>query len=192
MIGNNIVTDPTYLKLEANMRRRSLLSHLTLLAVFLLILIGSSIPPLAGETVFNHKDLPLTLPDGWTTQEIPSNFEKEVTVWLKSEKIVGTSVMVLLYKGWRYNYSSVRIGALKTIVAFYPKGQEMLKKPEKIKTNTRLTAMIEFRRGPSMPVGRRCFWKRRWASWRRKRVRFSCLVSRPAPPDHHWKKTSSK
>jgi hypothetical protein len=83
---------------------------------------GSSIPPLAGETVFNHKDLSLILPDGWTTQEIPSNFEKEVIAWLKSEKIAGTSVMVFLYKGWRYNYSSVRIGALKTISASYPKG----------------------------------------------------------------------
>jgi len=129
------------------MHRRSLLPHLIGFSFLLLILMGSSIPSLAGETVFNHKDLSLTLPDGWTTQEIPSNFEKEVIAWLKSEKIAGTSVMVFLYKGWRYNYSSVRIGALKTISASYPKGQEMLKKPEKIKTDTGLTAVIEFWRG---------------------------------------------
>ncbi len=129
------------------MCRRSLLSHLGLLSMFLLILIGPSIPPLAGETAFNHKEFSMTLPDGWTTQEIPGNFEKEVIAWLKSEKIAGTSVMVFLYKGWRYNYSSVRIGALKTIGASYPKGQEMLKKPEKIKTNKGLTAVIEFWRG---------------------------------------------
>ena len=129
------------------MHRRSLFPHLIGFSFLLLILMGSSIPPLAGETVFNHKGISLTLPDGWTTQEIPSNFEKEVIAWLQSEKIAGTTVMVFLYKGWRYNYSSVRIGALKTIAASYPKGQEMLKKPEKIKTDTGLTAVIEFWRG---------------------------------------------
>jgi len=129
------------------MCKRSLLSHLIVLSMFFLTLIGSSIPPLAGETVFNHREFSMTLPDGWTTREIPSNFEKEVIAWLKSEKIAGTSIMVFLYKGWRYNYNSVRIGALKTIAASYPKGQEMLKKPEKIKTDTGLTAVTEFWRG---------------------------------------------
>jgi hypothetical protein len=140
------------------MRRRSLLPHLiTGFSVLLLILIGLPITPLAGESVFNQKDLSLTLPDGWTTQEIPSNFEKEVIAWFKSEKLAGTSIMVFLYKGWRYNYSSVRIGALKTIAASYPKGQEMLKKPEKIKTDKGSTAVIEFWRGAVDASGQTVF-----------------------------------
>jgi hypothetical protein len=129
------------------MPRRSLPLHLIGFFFLLLTLIGPPLSPLAGETGFSHKDLSLTLPDGWTTQEIPTNFEKEVIAWFKLEKIAGTSVMVFLYKGWRYNYNNVRIGAMKTLAASYPKGQEMLKKPEKIKTDTGLTAVIEFWRG---------------------------------------------
>lgn len=113
----------------------------------LLILIGPSIPAWAGETGFSHKDLSLTLPDSWATQEIPNNFEKEDIAWLQSEKTAGTFIMVFLYKGWRYNDSSVCIGALRTLAASYPKGQEVHKKPEKSKTDTGLTAMIEFWRG---------------------------------------------
>jgi hypothetical protein len=36
---------------------------------------------------------------------------------------------------------------LKTIAAVYPKGQEMLKKPAKMKTNGSRTAVVEFWKG---------------------------------------------
>jgi len=87
----------------------------------------------AGETPFTHPDVSMTLPDGWGTQEIPANFEKEVIGWFKTDKIAGASIMVFAYKGWRINYNSVRIGGLKTIGASYPKGQEMMKGPETVK-----------------------------------------------------------
>jgi len=129
------------------MVRRSQVFHLALVTVVVSIFTGMNIPAWAGETPFSHKDLNLILPDGWVSQEIPSNFEKEVIAWLKSDKIAGASIMVFCYKGWRHNYNSIRIAGLKTIAASYPKGQEMLKKPEKIKTNTGLTAVWEYWRG---------------------------------------------
>jgi hypothetical protein len=54
---------------------------------------------------------------------------------------------VFCYTGWRQNYNSVRIAGLKTIGASYPKGQEMLKKPAKMKTDTGLAAVWEYWRG---------------------------------------------
>ena len=106
-----------------------------------------AVQALAEGNIFEHEYLSLTLPDGWVTQDIPSNFEKEVIGWLKSEKIPGTSITVLCYRGRRYNYSKVRIGGLKTIAAVYPKGQEMLKKPKKIRTDIGYKAVVELWRG---------------------------------------------
>lgn len=108
---------------------------------------GFAAQGVAQENVFTHEYLSLKLPEGWVAQEIPSNFEKEVIGWLKSEKIAGTSITVHCYRGWRYNYSSVRIGALKTIASAYPQGQKMLKKPTKIKTESGGTAVVELWQG---------------------------------------------
>ena len=125
------------------------------IAVMTLAVLLIAIHILAGENVFEHEYISLTLPEGWVTQEIPSNFEKEVIGWLKSEKIPGTSITVSCYRGRRYNYSSIRIAALKTIAAVYPKGQEMLKKPEKIKTDSGYKAVVELWRGTKEGDGSR-------------------------------------
>jgi hypothetical protein len=115
------------------------------IAVFLLA--GFFVQAFAQGTPVTHKDISLTLPEGWVTQDIPNNFEKETVAWLKSEKIAGASILVFCYKGRRQNYTSVRIAGLKTIGSSYPKGQEMVKKPEKIKTDTGLTAVYEYWKG---------------------------------------------
>lgn len=100
-----------------------------------------------SQTAFEHEYLSLTLPEGWVSQSIPSNFEKEVIGWLKSENIAGASVTVSCYRGWRYNYSNVRRAGLKTIALTYPKGQEMLKKPTNINTDNGYEAKVELWRG---------------------------------------------
>jgi len=116
-------------------------------AAIIAIAIGFAAQDLAQENLFTHEYLSLKLPEGWVTQAIPANFEKEVIGWLKSEKIRGTSITVHCYRGWRYNYRGVRIGALKSIAAAYPKGQKMLKEPTKIKTESGGTAVVELWQG---------------------------------------------
>ena len=118
-----------------------------LLLAIIAIAIGLAAQCLAQENLFTHEYLSLKLPEGWVTQDIPANFEKEVIGWLKSEKIAGTSITVHCHRGWRYNYSSVRIGALKSIAAAYPKGQKMLKDKTKIKTESGGTAVVELWQG---------------------------------------------
>jgi hypothetical protein len=76
---------------------------------------------------------------------------------LKSEKIPGTTILVLCYKGWRYNYSNVRIAGLKTIASVYPKGQEMLKKETKLNIDGGLTAVTELWRGAVAASGTTVF-----------------------------------
>lgn len=147
MIGKIISTNPTYLKLEANIFKRSRLFRFVWLTVFLFSLTGFSSRVLAQDNIFNYNNFSLMLPEGWVKQDISKGSEKEVVGSLKSEKIAGTTVLVFCYKGWRYNYSSVRIAGLKTIAAVYPKGQEMLKKETKLKTDGGLTAVTEFWRG---------------------------------------------
>ena len=121
---------------------------LVLAGAAIICMIGGLAAPIAAqENVFTHEYLTLKLPEGWVSQDIPSNFEKEVIGWLKSEKIAGASITVLCYRGRRYNYSSVRIGALRTLAAVYPKGQEMLKDQTKIKTDSGATAVVELWRG---------------------------------------------
>ncbi len=132
--------------------RKIAVGGMTLLAVVLI-----AVQALAEGNVFEHEYLSLTLPDGWVTQEIPSNFEKEVIGWLKSEKIPGTSITVSCYRGRRYNYSSIRIAGLKTIAAVYPKGQEMLEKPKKIKTDIGYKAVVELWRGAVETGGQTVF-----------------------------------
>jgi hypothetical protein len=127
------------------MNRSFVCSLLFSIAVFLLA--AFLVQSFGQGTPFTHKDISLTLPEGWVTQDIPGNFEKETVAWLKSEKIAGASILVFCYKGRRQNYASVRIAGLKTIGSSYPKGQEMVKKPEKIKTDTGLTAVYEYWRG---------------------------------------------
>ena len=129
------------------MIKRSRLLYFVLLNTFLFGLTGFALQVFAQENPFNYNNFPLTLPEGWVKQDISKGSEKEVIGSLKSEKIAGTTVLVLCYKGWRYNYSSIRIAGLKTIAAVYPKGQEMLKKETKLKTEGGLTAVTELWRG---------------------------------------------
>jgi hypothetical protein len=138
------------------MLKRSLVRYL-LFSIAVFLLVGFPIEAPAQGTPFTHKDISLTLPEGWVTQDIPGNFEKETVAWLKSEKIAGATILVFCYKGRRHNYRSIRIGGLRTIEASYPKGQEMVKKPEKIKTDTGLTAVYEYWKGAVDASGQTVF-----------------------------------
>lgn len=106
---------------------------------------------------YSHKGVSLDLPESWVPQEIPSDFEKEVVAWLKSEKWEGVSILVIYYTGRRHNYNSVRIAGLKTLGASYPKGQEMIKKPTKMKTDKELSAVWEYWRGAIEASGQTVF-----------------------------------
>jgi hypothetical protein len=97
----------------------------------------------AQENAFTYKNFSFSLPEGWSAQAIPAGSGKEVIGSLKSEKIAGTSVLVFLYSSWRYDYNWVRIVGLKAIDATYPKGQKMLKKPTKMRTNGHYIAVVE-------------------------------------------------
>ena len=81
------------------------------------------------------------------SQDIPSNFEKEIVLWLKSNRISGASITVSCYQGWRYNYSNVRRGGLNTIAAVYPKGQKMLKDKTSYQTEDGKEAIFELWQG---------------------------------------------
>ncbi len=129
------------------MFKPSWLCRCLLLHVFLFGLTGLAHQAAAQEDTFNYNNFSLTLPEGWVKQDISKGSEKEVVGSLKSEKISGTTILVLCYKGWRYNYRNVRIAGLKTIASVYPKGQEMLKKETKVKTDGGLTAVTELWRG---------------------------------------------
>jgi hypothetical protein len=129
------------------MFKRSWLCRYVLLSALLFGLTGFTFQAFAQENVFNYNNFSLILPEGWVKQDISKGSEKEVVGSLKSEKIAGTTILVLCYKGWRYNYSNVRIAGLKTIASVYPKGQEMLKKETKLKTDGGLTAVTELWRG---------------------------------------------
>jgi len=129
------------------MIKRSRLLYFVLFNAFLFGLTGFALQVFAQENPFNYNNFSLTSPEGWVKQDISKGSEKEVIGSLKSEKIAGTTVLVLCYKGWRYNYSSIRIAGLKTIAAVYPKGQEILKKETKLKTEGGLTAVTELWRG---------------------------------------------
>ncbi len=129
------------------MFKRSRLCRYILLNVFLFGLTGLAPWAVAQEATFSYDNFSLTLPEGWAKQDPPKGSEKEVVASLKSEKIPGTTILVLCYKGWRYNYTSVRIAGLKTIASAYPKGQQVLKKETKLKTDGGLTAVTELWRG---------------------------------------------
>jgi hypothetical protein len=129
------------------MFKGSRLCRYLLLNVILLGLTGFVHKVVAQEHTFTHNNFSLTLPEGWVKQDISQGSEKEVVGSLKSEKTPGTTILVLCYKAWRYNYGNVRIAGLKTIASVYPKGQEMLKKETKVETDRGLTAVMEFWRG---------------------------------------------
>jgi len=139
------------------MLKQSWLSFFVLLSALLFGLTGFTFQAFAQENVFNYNNFSLTLPEGWVKQDISKGSEKEVVGSLKSEKIPGTTILVLCYKGWRYNYSNVRIAGLKTIASVYPKGQEMLKKETKVKTDGGLTAVTELWRGAVAASGTTVF-----------------------------------
>ena len=129
------------------MLKRFLLFLFLLLCVFLFGWTGFARLIFAQENIFNYNNFSMTLPEGWVKKDLPKGSEKEVVGSLKSEKIAGTTLLVLCYTDWRYDYSGVRIAGLKTIASVYPKGQEMIKEPTKIKIDAGLTAVVEFWRG---------------------------------------------
>ncbi len=147
MIQAIIRIRPNLSKSEANMFKRSWLCRYILLSASLFGLTGFAHPVVAQEATFTYNNFSLTLPEGWMKQDPPKGSEKEVVGSLKSEKIQGTTILVLCYKGWRYDYRSIRIAGLKTIASVYPKGQEALKKETKLKTDGGLTAVTELWRG---------------------------------------------
>jgi hypothetical protein len=128
---------------------RPILSFFCVVSMAVFVLVVCPIPQVYAQgQSFTYKNLTLSLPDGWSAQDIPKNSEKELIGSFKSEKIAGTTVLVFCYTGWPYtNYSNVRIAALKTIAASYPKGQEMLKKPKKMKTDGGYATVIESWKG---------------------------------------------
>jgi hypothetical protein len=129
------------------MLRRSLLSCFMLSNLFLFGLIGFAHQAVSQENTFTYDQFSFTLPEGWAKQDVSKGSEKETVGSLKSEKMKGTSILVFCYKGWRYNYSNVRIVGLKTIASVYPKGQEQLKKETKLKTDGGLAVIAELWRG---------------------------------------------
>jgi len=128
-----------------------------LFQIILSLMLFSIAPVFAQGKPYSNKGVSLDLPEGWVAQEIPKNFEKEVVAWLKSQDSEGVSILVFCYTGRRQNYNSVRIAGLKTIGSSYPKGQEMLKKPTKLKTATGLTAVWEYWRGAVEAGGQTIF-----------------------------------
>jgi hypothetical protein len=139
------------------MAKRHFLSHFVPFAALFLVFMFSSVQTFAQGTPYSNKGVSFNLPEGWVTQEIPSNFEKEVVAWLKSQNMEGVSILVFCYTGRRLNYNSIRVAGLKTIGASYPKGQEMLKKPTKMKTDTGLAAVWEYWRGAVETGGQTIF-----------------------------------
>lgn len=129
------------------MTKRPLSFYLLFFNVLLTVLLFSVNTIFAQGTPYSNKGVSLNLPEGWIAKEIPSNFEKEVVAWLKSQDMEGVSILIFCYTGRRQNYKTTRIAGLKTIGEYYPKGQEMLKKPAKIKTDTGLEAVWEYWRG---------------------------------------------
>jgi hypothetical protein len=129
------------------MFKRSWLYRCALLNVLLFELAGFAHPVVAQEATFTYDNFSFTLPEGWVKQDIPKGSEKEVIGSLKSEKMAGTTILVLCYKGRRYNYRSIRIAGLNTIASAYPRGQEALQKETKLKTDGGLTAVTELWRG---------------------------------------------
>jgi hypothetical protein len=116
--------------------------------VVFVVLVGLASQTYAQGHSFTYENLTLSLPDGWTSQDVAENSEKELVGSFKSEKNTGTTVLVFCYTGWPYtNYSNVRIAGLKAIAASFSKGQEMLKKPTKMKTDGGYAAVVEFWKG---------------------------------------------
>jgi hypothetical protein len=129
------------------MSKRFHLSKLVWIHILFAVSLVFTTQSLAQENPFTHPDISFILPEGWSSHEIPANFGKETIAWFKTEKIAGTSIMAFCYKGRRYNYAAVRIAGLKIIASSYPKGQEMLKKEEKLRTDSGLKAVWEYWRG---------------------------------------------
>ena len=140
-------------RIGVKMFKRSCLSQVVWLNILLLGLIGFTPHASAQEETFSYNNFSLSLPEGWVKQDIPKGSEKELIGSLKSQDIPGTSILILCYKGGRYNYSSVRIIGLKTIASVFPKGQEMLKKETKVKTDGGLAAIVELWRGAANASG---------------------------------------
>jgi len=138
------------------MFKQSLLFHAVWINIFLFGLMGLT-HTFAQEKAFTYNNFSLTLPEGWVKQDISKNPEKELIGSLKSQDIRGTSILVLCYKGKRYNYSSVRIVGLKTIASIFPRGQEMLKEGTEVKTEGGLTAVVELWRGAADASGKTVF-----------------------------------
>jgi len=91
---------------------------------------------LAGSDKFTHQYLTLVLPDGWAVGKVPKGSDKQTIGVLTSKKIKGASITVDCYRGMLQTKASTRIRGLKLLGVVYPKGQEHLKKPYKVKTES--------------------------------------------------------
>jgi hypothetical protein len=139
------------------MFKRSWPYHAVWLSVLLLGLMGVTPHAFPQKEAFRYNNFSLTFPEGWVKQDIPKGSEKELIGSLQCQQIPGTSILILCYKGERYNHSNVRIAGLKTIASVLPKGQEMLKNTIKVKTDGGLAAVFELWRGATDASGNEVF-----------------------------------
>jgi len=162
LIGHGAATQAD--RIAYKMNQDSFLNQVAWLSIFLLGLMGLTSHTFAQKKTFSHNNFSATLPEGWVMQDIAQGSEKELIGSSKSRDIPGTSLLIFCYKGRRYHYSSVRVVGLKTIASVFPKGQEMLKKETKVKTDGGLAAVVELWKGvadegrfllPSSPHGNR-------------------------------------
>ena len=112
------------------MFKGSRLCRYLLLNVILLGLTGFAHKVVAQEHIFTYNNFPLSLPEGWVKQDISQGSEKEVVGSLKSEKTPGTTILVLCYKGWRYNYGNVRMVS-KPSLRFTPRARRCSRRRRK-------------------------------------------------------------
>jgi hypothetical protein len=96
---------------------------------------------------YKHQHLSLTLPAGWEATEIAVGSGKELIGQFRSKNAAGTSILTYCYRGMLHTKASTRIRGLNLIGASYPAGQELLKKPHKVKTNSGKKASVELWQG---------------------------------------------
>lgn len=99
-----------------------------------------------NNTVFEVKDIKLSLPKSWNIEKIPSNFEKN-TVGLFSNTEMQNARILLLRYGGILDYDAVRFKMLMNLQASYPISQAMIKKPKRIKIDGARNARYELWQG---------------------------------------------
>ncbi|MBT8352563.1 MAG: hypothetical protein KJO26_15200 [Deltaproteobacteria bacterium] len=129
-----------------NGRLEFLLRHSFFLAAVVALMLFSSSFAEGGQAEFKHKNITLTLPDGWSVKKDAAT-GKELIGWLQSKSIPGASIIIYSFRGALINYTNVRIRGLKRLAIDYPKGQKQLKKPKKIRTEKGYKPKVELWQG---------------------------------------------